>query len=162
MLKQKGAEYSTDNGEILIFNEDTEDVLYSIADAAGSGSFSTFKIVSYPGNFFNAGQCIFAIDSTAGATWMGTYSPLTEISEENTRVFETVVRPIPQYDTESPAMISQGPSMCIFNKENKQEVLYSWLFMQYLLTDGIQITYAQTEGYAPVTTDAQSNPEFIE
>ena len=162
MLKQKGAEYSTDNGEILIFNEDTEDVLYSIADAAESGSFSTFKIVSYPGNFFNAGQCIFAIDSTAGATWMGTYSPLTEISEENTRVFETVVRPIPQYDTESPAMISQGPSMCIFNKENKQEVLYSWLFMQYLLTDGIQITYAQTEGYAPVTTDAQSNPEFIE
>ena len=162
MLKQKGAEYSTDKGDILIFNDDTADILYSVADAAETKSFSTFKIVSYPGNFFNAGQCIFAIDSTAGATWMGSYSPLTEISEESTRIFETVVKEIPQYDTESPKMISQGPSMCIFNKEDPQEVLYSWLFMQYLLTDSIQIAYAQTEGYAPVTVDALNNPEFTD
>ena len=162
MLKQKGAEYSTDSGEMLIFNDGTKEILCTVADAAESKSFSTFKIVSYPGNFFNAGQCIFAIDSTAGATWMGSYSPLTEISEENTRIFETVVKEIPQYDVTAPQMISQGPSMCIFNKENKQEVLYSWLFMQYLLTDSIQIAYSQTEGYAPVTVDAQSNPEFAD
>ena len=93
---------------------------------------------------------------------MGTYSPLSEIAEENTRVFDTVVREIPQYNPDEPVMISQGPSMCIFNKENKQEVLYSWLFMQYLLTDGIQIPYSQTEGYAPVTADAQENPEYTD
>jgi multiple sugar transport system substrate-binding protein len=162
MLKQKGAEYSSENGEILIFNDDTKDILYTVADAADSKSFSTFKIVSYPGNFFNAGQCIFAIDSTAGATWMGSHSPLSEIAEDSIRIFETAVTEIPQYDISAPAMISQGPSMCIFNKENKQEVLYSWLFMQYLLTDSIQIAYAQTEGYVPVTKDAQENPEFID
>ena len=53
-------------------------------------------------------------------------------------------------------MISQGPSVCIFNKEDSQEVLASWLFAQFLLTNDVQIPYAQTEGYVPVTTKAQS------
>nr|MDE7048088.1 extracellular solute-binding protein [Lachnospiraceae bacterium] len=48
MLKQKGAGYSTADGELLLFNDDTKDILYTIADHAKSGAFSTFKISSYP------------------------------------------------------------------------------------------------------------------
>ena len=70
--------------------------------------------------------------------------------------------PIPQFDTENPKMISQGPSMCLFNKEDPQEVLASWLFAQYMLTDAVQIAYAQTEGYSPVTTKAQQNPQYLD
>ena len=161
-LKQKGAEYSSENGEILLFNDDTKDILTTIYAAAETKSFSTFSISSYPGNFLNAGQCIFAIDSTAGATWMGSNAPLVDISPDKLVEFETVVRPIPQYDTENPVMISQGPSVCIFNKENSQEVLASWLFVQYLLTDGVQISYSQTEGYSPVTLKAQQNASYID
>ena len=162
MLKQKGAEYSSENGDILIFNDDTEDILYTVADHVSSGAFSTFKISSYPANFLNAGQCIFAIDSTAGSTWMGTEAPLLDIAEDQIVEFETVVRAIPQYDTENPQMISQGPSVCIFNKEDSQEVLASWLFTQYLLTNDVQIAYAETEGYVPVTTKAQDSEEYAE
>ena len=57
-------------------------------------------------------------------------------------------------------MISQGPSMCLFNKEDPQEVLASWLFMQYLLTDSVQIRYSCTEGYVPVTTKAQGSEAY--
>ena len=57
-------------------------------------------------------------------------------------------------------MISQGPSMCIFNKEDKGEVLASWLFMQFMLTNDVQISYSQTEGYLPVTTKAHSSDEY--
>ena len=57
-------------------------------------------------------------------------------------------------------MISQGPSVCVFNKEDPQEVLASWLFVQYLLTNDVQIAYSQTEGYAPVTSKAQQSPEY--
>jgi multiple sugar transport system substrate-binding protein len=74
--------------------------------------------------------------------------------------FETVVRPIPQFDPENPQMISQGPSVCVFNKENPQEVLASWLFAQFLLTSDVQIAYAQTEGYVPVTTKAQNDASY--
>ncbi len=160
MLKQKGAGYSTQEGEIQIFNDTTKELLYTVADHVGKGSFSTFKISSYPANYLNAGQCVFAVDSTAGATWMGTNAPLSDISEDKLAEFETVVMPIPQFDPEEPKMISQGPSVCIFNKADSQEVLASWLFAQYLLTNDIQIAYAQTEGYVPVTSKAQESTEY--
>lgn len=160
MLRQRDAGYSTENGELQIFNDTTKELLYTIAEHAGSGAFSTFKISGYPANFLNAGQCIFAVDSTAGATWMGTDAPLCDISEDKIVEFETAVMPIPQFDTEHPRMISQGPSVCIFNKEDSQEVLASWLFAQYLLTNEVQIAYSETEGYVPVTAKAQESEEY--
>ena len=162
MLRQRGAGYSTDAGDLEIFNDVTEEILYDIADHVRTGAFSTFRISSYPANFLNAGQCIFAIDSTAGSTWMGTDAPLLDISKDQIVEFETVVRPIPQYDPENPVMISQGPSVCLFNKEDPGEVLASWLFLQFLLTNEVQIGYAETEGYVPVTTKAQSDPVYQE
>ncbi len=160
MLKQKGAGYSTAAGEILLFHDTTQEILETVAEHTGTGAFSTFKINGYPANFLNAGQCIFAVDSTAGATWMGCDAPLIDIAEEKLVKFETVVMPIPQFDPQNPQMISQGPSMCLFNKEDPQEVLASWLFAQYMLTDSVQIAYAQTEGYAPVTTKAQQSDVY--
>lgn len=160
MLKQKNAGYSAEDGEILLFNDTTAGLLDTIAEHAESGAFSTFKISSYPANFLNAGQCIFAVDSTAGATWMGTDAPLLDISEDKVMEFETAVMAVPQFDTAHPQMISQGPSVCIFNKADPQEVLASWLFAQYLLTNEVQTAYSETEGYVPVTSRAQESPEY--
>lgn len=160
MLKQREAGYSTEEGKIELFNDTTTELLYTIAEHTEKGAFSTFKISSYPANFLNAGQCIFAIDSTAGATWMGSSAPLSDISQEALIEFETEVMPVPQFDTENPQMISQGPSVCIFNKTDSQEVLASWLFAQYLLTNEVQIPYSKTEGYLPVTLKAQESPEY--
>ncbi len=160
MLRQQNAGYSTANGDIMIFNDVTQNILKTVAENTAAGAFSTFKIGGYPANFLNAGQCIFAVDSTAGATWMGSNAPLIDIAEEKLVDFETVVMPVPQFDTENPQMISQGPSICLFNKEDPQEVLASWLFAQFMLTNPVQIAYAQTEGYAPVTTKAQESAEY--
>ncbi len=160
MLRQKDAGYSTKEGEILLFNDTTKSFLETIAEHVRSGAFSTFKISSYPANFLNAGQCIFAVDSTAGATWMGTNAPLCDISRDKIVDFETAVMPIPQFFPENPKMISQGPSVCIFNKEDSQEVLASWLFVQYLLTNEVQTAYSETEGYVPVTLKAQNSAEY--
>ena len=162
MLKQQGADYSTEAGDILIFNDTTKENLFTIASHAKTGAFSTFKISSYPANFLNAGQCIFAVDSTAGATWMGTHAPLLDITEDKLVEFETAVLPVPQFDPENPKMISQGPSVCVFNKEDPQEVLASWLFTQYLISNDVQIAYSETEGYLPVTTKAQEDPAYQE
>ena len=162
MLKQTGGEYSDEAGSILIFNETTGDILKEIASHGQTRAFSTFKISSYPGNFMNAGQCILAVDSTAGATWMGSNAPLSDIHDSKKVDFETVVRPVPQYDTSDVRMISQGPSICIFNKDDSQEVLASWLFAQFLLTNEMQERYSETEGYVPVTLKAQNDPAYQE
>ncbi|WP_029323485.1 ABC transporter substrate-binding protein [Butyrivibrio sp. AE3004] len=178
MLKQQGADYSDSLGNIKLFNDTTKGNLETIARHAKSGAFSTFKISGYPANFLNAGQCIFAVDSTAGSTWMGTNAPLCDIAKDKIVDFETVVYPVPQivstdsslkYEDDSDyklsgnekfAMISQGPSLCVFNKDDPQEVLASWLFAQYMLTNDVQIAYAQTEGYVPVTSKAQDSEKY--
>ena len=160
LLRQKGAGYSSALGEVQLFNDTTRELLQTVAQYSETGAFNTFKSVGYPANFLNAGQCIFAIDSTAGATWMGPEAPLVDIPEDKLVDFEIEVMTIPQYDTENPTMISQGPSVCIFNKEDPQEVLASWLFAQFLLTDEVQIAYSQTEGYAPVTEKARQSDAY--
>ncbi len=162
MLKQRDAGYSTSLGEIQIFNDTTEEILMTVAEHVNSGAFNTFKLAGYPANFLNAGQCIFAIDSTAGATWMGSDAPLVDIAEEKLVKFETQVMTIPQYDPDKPVMMSQGPSICVFNRQDPQEVLASWLFTQYMLTNDVQISYSQTEGYCPVTSKAQTSPEYTD
>ena len=160
MLCQLGADYSTSAGDVKIFNDDTKEILKTVSQHAETQAFNTFKSIGYPGNFLNKGQCIFGIDSTAGATWMGPNAPLVDIPANQRVDFEMVVMPIPQFDTENPKMISQGPSVCVFNKADSQEVLASWLFTQFLLTNDVQIAYAQTEGYVPVTLKAQQSDTY--
>ena len=160
MLRQLDAGYSDATGKIEIFNDTTKSLLQTIAAHVKQGSFSTFKISSYPANFLNAGQCVFAVDSTAGSTWMGSKAPLLDISADKVVDFETVVMTIPQFDPTRQRMISQGPSVCMFNKPDRQEVLASWLFLQYLLSNEVQIAYAETEGYVPVTLKAQQSEEY--
>lgn len=75
--------------------------------------------------------------------------PLSDISADKLVEFETAVMPIPQFDPDHPQMISQGPSVCVFNKGDPQEVLASWLFTQYLLTNNVQIAYSETEATFP-------------
>ncbi len=161
-LKQTNAGYSKPDGTIEIFNDTEKAFLKTISEHSETRAFSTFKISSYPGNFLNAGQCIFAVDSTAGATWMGSKAPLHDISDDQLVDFETVVMTIPQADPENPKMISQGPSVCVFNKSDPQEVLASWLFAQFLLTNDVQNAYAETEGYLPVTKKAQNSADYVD
>jgi len=160
MLKQKEADYSTVQGEVKLFHDTTDEILLTVAENVEERAFNTFKLAGYPANFLNAGQCIFAIDSTAGATWMGSDAPLVDIDPEKLVQFETKVMTVPQFEPQNPTMISQGPSMCVFNKADPQEVLASWLFCQFMLTNNVQIAYSQTEGYCPVTSKAQNSAEY--
>lgn len=160
LCMQHEYDYTNDKGKVMFLSNDVSNMLLDLVEPIEKGYFDTFKRVSYPGNFFNKGQCIFAIDSTAGSTWIGSKAPLLDIPESEVVEFNTLVKPIPQVDKSNSYMISQGPSMCLFYKEDPQEVLASWLFMQYLLTNPTQIAFSKTEGYLPVTTSAVESKEF--
>lgn len=160
LCKQNNYAYTDDNGQVYFLSDDVTNMLLELVEPINKGLFDTFKRISYPANFFNKEECIFAIDSTAGATWMGSKAPLLDIPESEVKSFETIVTTVPQINSDNIAMISQGPSICLFYKDNPQEVLASWLFMQYLLSDTIQIAFAKTEGYLPVTTRVLNSKEF--
>ncbi|MBD5424458.1 MAG: extracellular solute-binding protein [Allobaculum sp.] len=162
LLEQQDAGYSTEDGTIEIFNDVTSEDLKEIAEYTKSGAFSTFKISGYPANFLNSSQTLFAVDSTAGSTWMGVEAPLSDLGNKDVEQFETVVRVVPQEDPDNVEMISQGPSMTIFSKDDPQEILASWLFMQYLMSADPQIGYSKTEGYLPVNNKVLESEEYQE
>lgn len=93
---------------------------------------------------------------------MGSKAPLVDIAKEKIIDFDTEVMTIPQFDPSNPKMISQGPSVCVFNKSDSDVVLASWLFAQFLITNEVQIAYSETEGYVPVTLKAQNAAEYKE
>ena len=80
--------------------------------------------------------------------------------------FEVGIAPIPQVDAENPKVISQGPSVCIFQQENKQEVYASWLFVKFLTTDlEFQASFSEASGYVPViknVNDDEVYKEFVD
>jgi multiple sugar transport system substrate-binding protein len=160
-FKQRDMKFTDDDGNIYIFNDSTKEFLKDLETKSRAGLYETFTKISYPANRFNKWESLMFVDSTAGASWVGVEATSSDAgSTHEGDDFKTAVRMIPQYDISNPKMISQGPSICILNQKDKQEVLASWLFAQFLLTDSIQIKYPQTEGYIPVTKSARESVEY--
>ena len=75
--------------------------------------------------------------------------------------FEVGIAPIPQLDTNNKKVISQGPSVCIFNDSDPQKVLASWLFVKYLTTNvEFQAEFSMVSGYVPVIKSVETNEAY--
>ena len=75
--------------------------------------------------------------------------------------FDVGIAPIPQINPEAPKAISQGPSLCIFESDNKQEVIASWLFVKFLTTNPeFQAAFSMTSGYMPVIQSVDQVPAY--
>ena len=160
-MRQANMKYTTKDGDLLLFNDETVDFLLDLKDKCRNKKYyEVFQNSShYPGDVINVWDAIFGIDSTAGASWIGFDSP-QGTSSLGYEAFETELRVIPQLDPNNPQMISQGPSICLFNKEDSGVVMASWLFAQFLLSDKVQMDYQKTEGYLPVTKRVLDSQEF--
>ena len=97
-----------------------------------------------------------SIGSSAGAT----HQRPTKDNSGN-YPFEVGITTIPQVNPEEPKVISQGPSLCIFNKADKQEVYASWLFMKFLTTNvDFQAEFSMASGYVPVLKSVAKNEVY--
>ena len=116
----------------------------------------------------NGTRCYMCIGSTGGATYQQPgYTEVQDPNDPENKIkkfdFEVGITSIPQVNPEQPKVISQGPSICIFKKDNPQEVLASWLFAKYLTTDvTFQGRVSMNNGYAPVIKSVQQNPVYAE
>ncbi|MGN1179490.1 MAG: extracellular solute-binding protein, partial [Candidatus Ornithospirochaeta sp.] len=99
-----------------------------------------------------------SIGSSAGATHQ---RPTKDAS--GNYPFEVGIATIPQANPSSPKVISQGPSVCIFNKSNPQEVVASWLFVKFMTTSvDFQAEFSMTSGYVPVLKSVADHPVYKE
>ena len=97
-----------------------------------------------------------SIGSSAGATHQ---RPAAD--NDGKYPFEVGIATVPQVDASNPKVISQGPSICIFKKDNPQEVIASWLFLKYLVTNvEFQAEFSMASGYVPVLKSVAENATY--
>ena len=105
------------------------------------------------GLFVSTGEqkSYMSIGSSAGATHQA----------PETIDFEVGIVPIPQADKTNNKVISQGPSLCIFEDANKDEVMASWLFVKFLTTNvGFQAEFSEASGYVPVIKSVANDEHY--
>ena len=162
MCEQQGSPYTSASGDHFLFDDEqnhafikkfnewyrkgyvTTQTLYG---AYTSGLFTTLEGV----------KSYMSIGSSAGATYQ------RPAAVDGEYPFEVGIATIPQVDPANPKVISQGPSLCIFQKSNPQEVIASWLFVKYLTTTvAFQAEFGMASGYVPVLKSVSENPGYAE
>ena len=163
MCEQLGSPYtSADPSNHFLFNNDTnKDFVKRIRGWYNDGLVTTQTIYgAYTSGLFTdltaKSRSYMSIGSSAGATHQRPAK-----SENGTYPFEVGIASIPQVNANNKKVISQGPSLCIFGKENPQEVLASWLFVKFLTTSvEFQAEFSMASGYVPVLKSVAENPEY--
>ena len=158
MCEQLGTPYTSATGEHFLFNTaENRAFVKEFRTWFEKGYVTTQEIYgSYTSGLFVAesGQRSYmSIGSSGGAKHQ-------RPTKDNTGnyPFEVGITTIPQANPENPKAISQGPSLCIFDKANKQEVYASWLFMKYLTTTvEFQAEFSMASGYVPVLKSVADN-----
>lgn len=152
MCEQMNSPYTSATGDHFVFNNETNrNFVKKFREWYQKGYVTTQEISGgYTSALFTkaeseAGNSYMSIGSSAGAT----HQRPGKVNGEYP--FEVGIATVPQQDASNPKVISQGPSLCIFNKSNAQEVLASWLFVKFLTTNvDFQAEFSMVSGYMPV------------
>ncbi len=161
MCEQYGYDYtSADPDDHFLFdNKDTKGFVKTFREWYQKGYVTTQTLEGgYTSNLFKATEGIksyMSIGSSAGATHQ------RPTKGDDGYPFDVGITSIPQADAESGKVISQGPSVCIFKKDNPQEVVASWLFVKYLTTCvEFQAEFSMASGYVPVIKSVANNEAY--
>ena len=162
MCEQSGSDYTSATGDHYLFNNDTNRAFVKrfnewyqkgyLTTQTLYGAYTSGLFVSQEGT-----RSYMSIGSSAGATHQ------RPDMVDGAYPFEVGIATIPQLDASKAKVISQGPSLCIFNKSNPQEVIASWLFVKYLTTTvEFQAEFGMASGYVPVLKSVAENPVYAD
>ena len=158
MCEQYGSDYTSAGEDHFLFdNETNRNFVEMFREWYQKGYVTTQEILeAYTSTIFVEEKSYMSIGSSAGATHQR-----PKKGDDGKYPFEVGVAPIPQVDASKPKAISQGPSLCIFNSDNPQEVVASWLFMKYLTTTvEFQAEFSIASGYIPVIESVKENATY--
>ena len=163
MCEQYKSPYTSATGDHFLFNNETNrNFIKKFREWYEKGYLTTQTIYgSYTSGLFvstNAVKSYMSIGSSAGATHQRPAA-----NADGSYPFEVGIATIPQVSADNKKVISQGPSVCIFQKENPQEVIASWLFVKFLTTNvNFQAEFSMASGYVPVLKSVANNPVYAE
>lgn len=163
MCEQYDSDYTSATGNHYTFdNETNRNFVKMFREWYNKGYLTTQTLYgAYTSGLFTAltgTRSYMSIGSSAGATYQRPAA-----NADGTYPFEVGIAMIPQVSMDNQKVISQGPSICIFQKDNPQEVIASWLFVKFLTTSvEFQAEFSMASGYVPVLKSVAENPIYAE
>ena len=165
MCEQYGSPYTAATGDHFLFDNETNHAFVKRLNSWFQKGYMTTQTIygAYTSGLFvnnptedNPTRSFMSIGSSAGATHQRPAK-----GDDGKYLFNVGITSIPQVDPANPKVISQGPSVCIFKKDNPQEVVASWLFVKFLTTSvDFQASFSLASGYIPVIKSVMQNEIF--
>ena len=163
MCEQYGSDYTSASGDHYLFDNETNHAFVKKFNEWYRKGYLTTQTLygAYTSGLFTATtevKSYMSIGSSAGATYQRPAA-----NADGSYPFEVGIATIPQVDADNAKVISQGPSLCIFQKDNPQEVIASWLFVKFLTTNvDFQAEFAMASGYVPVLKSVSENEVYAD
>jgi len=163
MCEQYKSPYTSATGDHFLFdNEQNRAFVKKFNEWFSKGYVTTQTLYGgYTSGLFVSAEgtkSYMSIGSSAGATHQRPAA-----NADGSYPFDVGIATIPQVDASNPKVISQGPSLCIFQKSNPQEVIASWLFVKFLTTNvNFQAEFSMASGYVPVLKSVSSIPAYAD
>lgn len=162
MCEQYNSPYTSATGDHYLFNNETNREFVKLFRSwYEKGYLTTQKLYgAYTSGLFTSTtnpKSYMSIGSSAGATYQ------RPAKVDGAYPFEVGIASIPQVSQDNRKVISQGPSLVIFDKANAQEVVASWLFVKYLTTSvDFQAAFSMDSGYVPVIKSVMENAVYAD
>lgn len=161
MCEQRGLDYTTNDlanhdSHFIFNNSGVKTMLNELKGYYDQKLFKTKGTTAnstYTSTKFTAGQIFMSIGSTGGTSY------------QSTQNFEVGVATPPSEDVNDPAVISQGPSICFFNRASEAEKRAAWKFYRHISSATNSVIYGLSTGYQPVrysSYETSAYKEFIE
>ena len=161
MCEQYGSPYTSATGDHFLFNNEQNRAFVKMFREWYQKGYLTTQTLygAYTSGLFvstTETKSYMSIGSSAGATYQRPAA-----NADGTYPFEVGIATIPQVSEDNRKVISQGPSVCIFEKANPQEVVASWLFVKFLTTNvNFQAEFSMASGYVPVLKSVSDNEVY--
>ena len=159
MCEQYNSNYTSATGTKFLFNNKTNrEFVAKFRSWYDKGYVTTQEIFGgYTSDIFKDQTSFMSIGSSAGATHQRPAK-----GNDGKYPFEVGITSIPQVDAENNGkVISQGPSLCILENTNRDEVMASWLFMKFLTTNvAFQADFGIASGYVPVIKSVANDENY--
>ena len=156
MCEQLGSDYTSATGDHFLFDNAANKTFCKIFRNWYTEGWMTTQTLfgAYTSGLFvsdTAPRSYMSIGSSAGATHQ------RPAKVDGAYPFEVGIAEIPQMNANNKKVISQGPSLCIF-EASEQEVVASWLFVKFLTTSvEFQAEFSMASGYVPVLKSVGEN-----
>lgn len=159
MCMQNGWDYTTNEGEnhFLFNNDNVKNWFNTIKTKFDAGEVLTKNTFSqdgtkYTSDLFKQNGCTFCIGSSAGAQY-----------QDPQGAFKWAVAPIPGSTTANgvnSSVVSQGPSLVMFNQGNSEKATMTWMFIKELVNPVNQASLSMATGYNSVRLSSYEIDEY--